>query len=253
MPEPPPLSGPIALLSDIHGNLDALEAVFKDMEGRGVESVICLGDVVGYGPEPGACVRLMRERCAHATLGNHELMLLMMVWRTLGDLGRELTPSIRLARTQLDREDISWISAMALGIDLDAFGVVHSSFFEPAAYHYIQGMDEAEDCIREQPNRISFHGHTHVPVIWMREKDGMSGFEPGETPHVLHPRARYCINVGSVGQPRDEDPRACYCLYNPAEGTVLHPRVEYDIPRAQERFRAAGMRFFDMERIASGY
>ena len=252
-PEPPPPAGHIALLSDIHGNLDALEAVLEDMKAYDVRSVICLGDVVGYGPEPGACVRLMRGLSSHATLGNHELMLLMMVWRTLGDIGKELTPSIRLARAQLDRDDIAWISAMALGKDLETFSIVHSSFFQPASYPYIQTMEDAENCIREQPTPLSFHGHTHVPVIWVHEHDGMSGFEPNEEPYLLHPRARYSINVGSVGQPRDDDPRACYCLYHPTEHTILHRRVAYDIPAAQARFRAAGMRFFDVERIAEGY
>jgi predicted phosphodiesterase len=244
--------GLVAFLSDIHGNFDALEAVLEDMENFPVEQVYCLGDMVGYGPAPGACVARIRELCAETVLGNHELMMLMLAWRTLTDLGSELTPSLRLALSQLSKADINWISARPLEHTYENFCIVHSTFYQPATFHYIQDFEDAELCLANQPGPLCFHGHTHVPVIWEQCGRDVHGIHPDDTPFRLQKDSRYSINVGSVGQPRDCDPRAAYCLYNPAEHSVIHRRVEYDIARAQERFRQADMRPFDLMRIAVG-
>lgn len=251
-PHDPITDGWVALLSDIHGNLDALEAVLEDMESFPIRSVFCLGDVVGYGPEPGACVRQIRNLATHTVMGNHEMMMLMLAWRTLNDLGSELTPSLRHALNQLTPEDIEWVSSLPIGVELESFAIVHSSFHQPAAFHYIQETDDAAACMVDQPHHLSFHGHTHVPVIWKKRGAGTLCLFPAETPVTLNPFERYCVNVGSVGQPRDGDPRAAYCLYHPVSHTLLHRRVPYDISWAQERFRQAGMRPFDIERIALG-
>lgn len=244
--------GLTAFLSDIHGNLDALEAVLEDMETFPVTRVYCLGDIVGYGPAPGACVQRIRSLCEETVLGNHELMMLMLAWRTLNDLGSELTPSLRLALKELSKDDINWVSARPLESVIDEFCIVHSTYYQPATFHYIQDFEDAECCLVNQPARISFHGHTHVPVIWEKSGKEVHGIYPETAAFLMKEDKEYCVNVGSVGQPRDGDPRAAYTLYNPAERSVLHRRVEYDIAWAQERFRAANMRAFDVQRIAVG-
>lgn len=244
--------GLIAFLSDIHGNLDALEAVLEDLESFPVSRMFCLGDIVGYGPAPGACVQRVRRLCEETVLGNHELMMLMLAWRTLSDVGSELTPSLRLALKELSKEDINWVSARPLECQYEDFCIVHSTFYQPATFHYIQDFEDAEFCFEHQPVGLCFHGHTHVPVIWEKSGTTVRGLHPDESPFALDPERQYSINVGSVGQPRDCDPRAAYCLYNPAEGTVMHRRVRYDIAWAQERFRQANMRDFDIQRIALG-
>lgn len=248
--EPP--GGLTAFLSDIHGNLDALEAVLEDMEDFSVTRVFCLGDVVGYGPCPGACVKRIRALCQETVLGNHELMMLMLAWRTLSDVGTELTPSLRLALKELDRDDINWVSARPLDGEIDDFCIVHSTYYQPATFHYIMDFEDAESCLENQPGRLSFHGHTHVPVIWEKGGGDVHGIHPDDTPYLLKEGKQYTINVGSVGQPRDGDPRAAYCLFNPADRSIVHRRVTYDIAWAQERFRQANMRPFDIQRIALG-
>ncbi|MCC5846580.1 MAG: metallophosphoesterase family protein [Verrucomicrobia bacterium] len=250
--DPPEVSCRIAFISDIHGNLDALEAVLEDLEEQNISSVLCLGDIVGYGPEPGACVRRIREHCDYTVLGNHELMMLMLHSGMAADLGPELTPALRRALHQLTAKDREWISALPLGVNLEEFAIVHSSFFEPPIYHYIMETEDAEACIRDQPAPVSFHGHTHVPMIWEKNGKAVYGVEPGNLPTKLNPNARYCINVGSVGQPRDGDSRAAYCIFDPLEKTVTHRRVIYDIAWAQTRFEGTGLRNFDRQRIALG-
>lgn len=250
----PPSNSPglTAFLSDIHGNLDALEAVLEDMASFPVSKVYCLGDIVGYGPAPGACVKRIREICAETVLGNHELMMLMLAWRTFHDLGSELTPSLRLALSQLSKEDINWVSARPLEHENPDFCMVHSTYYQPATFHYIQDFEDAEFCLNHQPEGLCFHGHTHVPVLWEKTGPDVRGIYPDTTPFLLHPDKHYTINVGSVGQPRDSDPRAAYCLFDPAARSVVHRRIEYDIVWAQERFRQANLRPFDLERIAVG-
>lgn len=247
-----PGEGWVALLSDIHGNLLALEAVLEDLGTWPVQSVFCLGDIVGYGPDPGECVRRIRTLAEHTVMGNHEMMMLMLAWRTLSDLGPELTPSLRRALDQLSPEDLEWVSSLPIGVEMESFALIHSSFHQPAAFHYIQETHDAAECLRDQPKPVSFHGHTHVPVIWKQRGAGTICLFPSDKPVQLQPRERYTINVGSVGQPRDEDPTAAYCLFHPASLMVLHRRVAYDIPAAQARFRAACMREFDALRIAVG-
>ncbi len=244
--------GLTAFLSDIHGNLDALEAVLEDMEDFPVRRVFCLGDVVGYGPAPGACVQRVREICEDTVLGNHELMMLMLAWRTLSDVGTELTPSLRLALKELSKDDINWVSARPLESAFGDFCIVHATYYQPATFHYIQDFEDAEFCFEHQPAGLCFHGHTHVPVIWEKSGKEVHGIHPNDTPYLLHADKQYSINVGSVGQPRDCDPRAAYCLYNPADRSIVHRRVAYDIAWAQERFRQANMRLFDIQRIAVG-
>lgn len=250
--DPPDNACRIALISDIHGNLVALEAVLEDLEEQNISSILCLGDIVGYGPEPGACVRRVREHCEHTVLGNHELMMLMLHSEMAPDMGPELTPALRRALGQLKEEEREWISALPLGMNLEEFAIVHSSFCEPPIFHYIMETEDAEDCLREQPVRVSFHGHTHVPMIWEQSGQAVYGLEPGNLPNKLNPKARYCINVGSVGQPRDGDSRAAYCIFDPRKQTVLHRRVPYDIAWAQSRFEGTGLRSFDRQRIALG-
>jgi len=247
-------TGPLAVISDIHGNADALAVVLKDVAANRCRAVVCLGDVVGYGPEPGTCVRLVRECAATVVAGNHEAMLLEILRE--GPSSRERTNGIwkalALCRKDLTAAERSWIRRLPFTVTDGDLTFVHGSLHRPHDFDYIHEREAARLNFAAQETRISFHGHTHLPVVW-EERDGeISGCTPGEAPIQLDPACRYAIGVGSVGQPRDGDPRAAYALYDPGTSRLSIRRLDYDIPRVQKRFRERGLTGFHHDRLAGG-
>jgi predicted phosphodiesterase len=226
----------IAFISDVHSNIDALESVLADIDSQGIDSIICLGDVVGYGAEPAACVRRVFERCAVTVLGNHEAMLSILHTINDWELGATVRVPLHLAKQQLSEKEFDAVCALPLVADISPIVAVHSSLDEPAAFHYIDDLDRAARNFAAQgPWEVCFHGHTHYPLIWEKRGATTIMHPPSEQPVRLASESKYTINVGSVGQPRDEDPRACYAIYDLKERMFLHRRVTYDIQMARTR------------------
>ncbi len=251
-----PSSGGIAIVSDIHANIDALGAVLTDIAAQRCFSIFCLGDTIGYGPEPAACVKYMREFAAINLMGNHEAMFLAT--KPAGkkrfdpeELG-DLWPPLELCHRQLAASDARWISELPLVVPISEMELVHGSLHEPPTFGYIINKSLAKEHFAKQTTRVSFYGHTHIPAIWEEKGKKITCYMPGEGPINLDPDCRYAIGVGSVGQPRDDDPRACYVIYQPGADRVEFRRVTYDIQEAQARFKKAGLSKFDAERIAKG-
>lgn len=251
-----PSSGGIAILSDIHAGIDALCAVLTDLADQLCFSVFCLGDTIGYGPEPAACVKYMREFAPINLMGNHEAMYLatkpMGKKRLDPDELGDLWAPLELCHRQLKTDDAKWISELPLVVPVAGMELVHGSLHEPPTFGYIADQTSAREHFAKQTTRISFYGHTHIPAIWQEDGKKITCHTPGDGPISLDPECRYAIGVGSVGQPRDEDPRACYVIYQPGLDRVEFRRVPYDIKKAQARFRKAGLSDFDAERIARG-
>jgi len=250
-----PSSGGIAIVSDIHANIDALGAVLTDIAAQRCFSIFCLGDTIGYGPEPVACIKHMREFAAVNVMGNHEGMFIV----SRGDcrkLGRhefgELWPPIAICHRQIRASDSKWISKLPLVVPMADMTLVHGSLDQPHTFGYISDKELARDHFEKQTTRISFYGHTHIPAIWQQKGKKITCHTPGEDPVTLDPDCRYAICVGSVGQPRDYDARACYVIYHPGSDRVEFRRVPYDIKKAQARCLEAGLSDFDAERIAMG-
>ncbi len=248
----PPTPSFFALISDIHANVDALEAVLDDIRQQPCRGILCLGDIVGYGPEPALCVQHVMESCAVSVLGNHEAMLFLLDKYAADEFGPTVGEPLALAARQLNRAQQEWLRGLALTAHLDPLTLSHASLFEPFSFHYLHDEEEVRPHFAVQTTAISFHGHTHVPAIWEKGKRRISCYQPMEKPVRLDESARYAINVGSVGQPRDEDSRACYALYDFENRLLLHRRVEYDIARAQARFREAGLPARNSVRLKSG-
>jgi len=238
----------LAILSDIHANIDALDAVLKDMREFPCAGLFCLGDIVGYGPEPADCVALMQERSLLTVLGNHEAMLFFPP-EGMRDI---LSAPLALARQQASPAQLRWLKSLPLQADAAPVSLCHSSLCQPATFPYIESEEEAADNFAAQETFVSFHGHSHVPVVWEENGPTVTGYEPMDTLIGLNPRRRYAVNVGSVGQPRDGDPRASYVLYDHRNRLLLHRRVEYDIARAQSRIKKAGLPDFNGDRLALG-
>jgi diadenosine tetraphosphatase ApaH/serine/threonine PP2A family protein phosphatase len=241
-----------ALMSDIHANIDALEAVLEDMRGFSVRGVLCLGDVVGYGADPGACVKRVMEISSVSVLGNHEAMLLLADKIPDEDWDASVRNPLKIALEQLGKKELRWIRDLPITADLDPITLSHASLNEPPHFHYLHDIPEAEAHFAAQRTFISFNGHTHVPAIWEENPETFACrcLTASEKPVRLDASRRYAVNVGSVGQPRDGDPRASYALYDFQRGILLMRRVNYDIAGAQARFRKAKLPAHNASRLA---
>lgn len=239
----------LALISDIHGNLEALTAVLDDIGAQSVDKIHCLGDVVGYGSEPGACLELISRSCNIKLMGNHEYAA----------LGLERTDSYTYAaqtsaewtRKQLTDYDFSLIADFEMERTIDDLYLVHASPFEPDQWHYILSPEEAAIAFEHLKESICFHGHSHIPLIFSETPDSSPRKRIG---HSFLPdrENRYLINIGSVGQPRDNDPRACYVTFDTVEREAMFHRVEYDIRETQKKMAQAQLPEMLINRLAVG-
>lgn len=231
----------IAVCSDIHANLEALEAVLEDIQSIECAKLYCCGDVVGYGSSPNECCELLREHGVVTVRGNHDEAASIE-----GPLPADFNPiaaeSIGWTRRQLTRENRAWLRSLPL-LRLDrTLGITlcHAAPANPADWSYIPLPALARPSFACLETPVAFMGHSHAGAMFWIEGDGHIMMVP---PCVvrIRPKERYLINVGSVGQPRDEDPRASYFVYDLADGVLGPRRVAYDLELAQRKIRAAGL------------
>ncbi len=238
-----------ALISDIHGNLQALEAVLSHIDKESVDEVHCLGDVVGYGADPLACLDLVYRHCRVKLMGNHEYAVLGL--QSTDHYNEAARESNGWTVTQMDDRAISRIADFAMDANLDDIYLVHASPFQPDKWHYVSDRRSAQAALGAMPDKLGFCGHTHIPGLI---SDNPSGPPRSRVGHDFMPDSerRYLINVGSVGQPRDNDPRACYVIYDHEEGFISFHRVEYDIAAAREKMMSVGLPRILSERLSTG-
>lgn len=225
-----------AILGDVHGNWEALSVVLQDAQELGVESYVCVGDVVGYNADPAKCLDKIREINCVVVRGNHDHYCSHE--ECLEDFHPLAARVVDWTRSQLDKEGIEFLRKMRLSMKVDGFTVVHSTLDMPEKWGYVFDCLEADANFNYQSTSVCFHGHTHVPVAYV--KRGMTDrIEYGKIRIVLG--QKYFINVGSVGQPRDGNPRAAYAFYDAEKREVELRRLEYDIRKTQEKIREAGL------------
>ena len=239
----------IAVLGDIHANIDALNVVLDDCRAQGVTDFLCTGDVVGYNAAPSECMRIIRELGCPVVKGNHD--------DYVADLGRDLSdfhPNaaavVEWTRGQLTEDEVAWLRDLPFTVTKTGISLVHSTMDNPEAFGYVFDNLQAEANFIFQKVPLCFHGHTHCPMIYEKQLAGVFRIDPQE--FKLPVGRKYFINVGSVGQPRDGDPRAAYVLYDPKARTVTFRRLEYDVAAAQARIRAAGLPERLAERLEVG-
>jgi len=237
------------LISDVHANLEALQAVLKDMEKRKVDSVHCLGDVVGYGADPAACLKLVDTTCDIKLLGNHEYAALGL--QSCEDFNEAARTAAEWTLAKLDEKASAIMSDFELDRALDDLYLVHASPYEPDHWHYIFTSDDAVLAFEHLEQKIGFFGHSHIPMI-LRERPGsLPGAQAGHE-FTADPEGRYLVNVGSVGQPRDNDPRACYVVFDSEELEFEFHRVEYDIAATQQKMTEASLPKTLISRLEAG-
>ncbi len=226
----------IALISDIHGNLAALEATLKEIAGTGAETLCCLGDIVGYGPFPNECVALVRSKASAVVLGNHDSGLLGQTpvddFNTLGQRALAWT------RERLEPEHEDFLRALPLLTTLGPVTLAHASPANPGGWPYVLTMDHAREAFRALTTDVGCIGHTHVPVVIGEDLSINTFRNPRRSPA---PPCRFLINVGSVGQPRDGDPRAAFGLLDTETWTYELFRVEYDVEGTAAAILKAGL------------
>ncbi|MBI4587636.1 MAG: metallophosphoesterase family protein [Candidatus Rokubacteria bacterium] len=238
-----------ALLSDIHGNLEAVTAVLDHLAGIGADALLCLGDMVGYGADPIPCVEKLAEQGARFVAGNHE-------HGTTGRLDlRWFNPYARAAAlwtaSRLDDAHRAFLADLPLVFVIEDATFVHASPKDPDQWEYLITAEDGFEVFSAFSTRLCFVGHSHRPALWSLGSSGRE-FEPGPGEIRLEPGRRYLVNVGSVGQPRDRDPRACYALWDPEAGRVVFHRVPYDVALAREKILKAGLPRFLGDRLIHG-
>ena len=238
-----------AILADIHSNLAALEAVLKDIQGRGgADEIWCLGDIVGYGPDPHECIELVRRHCSACVAGNHDWAAVGKVNTT--DFNPEAAEAVQWTHRQLKPDEIRYLEGLPLTLEKGDFTLVHGSPREPI-WEYILAEEEAEENLKYFKTPYCFIGHSHIPLLFQCQKACSVKTFKAES-EVKTDDKRLIINPGSVGQPRDRDPRASYALYESEAGILTLHRVEYDIAATQQRMRRAALPERLIDRLAYG-
>ena len=237
-----------AILSDVHGNLEALRAVLDDAAGR-ADAVLCLGDVVGYGADPEACVELLAERAQAIVAGNHEYGVAGRL--DLGWFNRWARAAAEWTRERLDDDHRAWLAALPLTLEIGDATLVHASPAQPDEWDYLVTPEDGWSAFAHFATRWCFVGHSHVPGVWSVGSSGPD-HEPRPETVLSEPGRRYIVNVGSVGQPRDRDPRAAYALWDVAAGRVEIRRIAYDVATARRKIETAGLPRFLADRLVLG-
>lgn len=227
----------IAVISDVHSNLPALRAVLRDLEARKVGDVVFLGDAVGYGPEPNECIALIEERSGACIAGNHDWAVLGLTDVTY--FNAIAKAAIRWTDEALSPESRKTMNGWPLVKNVKELGalLVHGSPESPEDWNYLLAPESIKRAFGFFRERLCLVGHSHSPFIAEMSGSSKMQFHGGKA--ALKKGSRYVINVGSVGQPRDGDPRACYALVGEQEVELI--RVEYPVEETQRKMAAAGL------------
>src|SRR5262245_10364654 len=236
-----------AIFGDIHANLEALQAVMADAEAHGVTHYVCLGDIVGYNANPHECVELVRSLDCPVVKGNHDEQASMT--EDLSGFNPLAEEAINWTRRQLTDEDKQWLRDLKMVRQVRDFTIVHATLDTPHKWGYVFNQLDAAASFNYQHTAVCFIGHTHSPKAYVR--DGSVRIIPLDV-LALQRGKKYLINVGSVGQPRDGDWRAAYCIYDTSSNEVQLRRLEYDLAGAQKAILEAGLPRRLAERLAIG-
>jgi diadenosine tetraphosphatase ApaH/serine/threonine PP2A family protein phosphatase len=236
------------IVSDIHGNLEALEAVLADLERHKPASIVCLGDFVGYGASPNECIDRLRPIIEHAVAGNHDLAACGRLKLTYFNHNAALAAT--WTENTLRPENREYLRELPFSVRWRDTLLVHASPAQPEDWHYVLSPAEADEEMAAFEETVCFIGHSHYPGTFDRQDRHVRYTRASDI--RIEPGHRYLVNVASVGQPRDGDPRAGYLLYDDEARILHHIRLEYDIAGAMKRIADAGLPRFLAERLQWG-
>ncbi|MCK5595619.1 metallophosphoesterase family protein [bacterium] len=235
------------LLSDIHSNLEALNAVLKEFKEEQVEKNICIGDIVGYGANPNECVELIRNNNFESVAGNHDLAVIGR--QDIEHFNPIAKESMIWTADTLTTDNREYLKQLELKKEFPGFVIVHSTILEPEEWKYVRTTLEAHRNFKELTKPVCFFSHSHIPIVFKEKERPEFSFD---TSINIEENIKYLINVGSVGQPRDKNPKACYAIYDTEEKKVEIKRVSYDIKTAQNKIREADLPRMSAYRLETG-
>ncbi len=236
------------IISDIHSNLEALEAVLDAFSKEEIDIYICVGDIVGYGADPHACIKKIRGLNIVTVLGNHDAGCIGFT--NLSYFNAHAKAAVVWTKETLDQSDLEYLKTLKLVIEVDDFTITHGTLDDPEAFHYILDTYQALRSFDAMKTKILFVGHSHVPGIFVFENDNLKYFYKEKI--KLSKDTKYIVNTGSVGQPRDGDNRASFVTYDTDRKEIHIKRIGYDIKKVQEKILKAGLPSFLADRLGSG-
>ena len=243
----------VAVLSDIHANQPALEAVLAAVDEAGVEEIWCLGDVVGYGAQPDTCAELVRERCDVCLVGNHDLAVLGGL--DISSFSETAAAAVEWTLAAAGKGTLEFLRGLEPAGSREGIGLFHASPRDPI-WEYVLSTDQAEAGLDAQEERIGLIGHSHVSLFFCRPtgagRGEVQGAQAGDGALIGLENGEWLLNPGSVGQPRDGDPRAAWLELDTEELAASFHRVPYDVALAAETILAAGLPSQLAERLGVG-
>lgn len=246
-------NNPVAIISDIHGNLEALKAVIDDIEARQIARVWCLGDIVGYGPQPDECIEQLRRLPLISVAGNHDLGIIGRLDLTYFNAPGQA--AIAWQKPRISFKNINYLKGLAAKERPEPDVImVHASLRDPA-WEYIYSARIAAANFKYLETNICFFAHTHLPIIyWQPDGRELKTIIPpvNQEYKLANDNSRWLINPGSVGQPRDNNPKAAYLIFDRKEMTLESRRLDYPINQTRELISKAGLPSFLSERLVVG-
>lgn len=243
----------IAFLADIHANLEALTACLADIASQKVDRLVFLGDVVGYGADPKACLDIVREKCGTGALvvrGNHDEAMGISAFKASDVAAKALA----WTQTRLPADDRAWLANIPMEINEGNLLFVHASAARSATFPYIHGLRDAGESLTATKAFVTLVGHVHDPALYHISATGkVMGFIPiVNTGIPLSPQRRWLAVMGAVGQPRDGNPAAAYGILDTKTNEIFYNRVPYDVEGAAAKIRAAGLPDILWQRLSAG-
>ncbi|HSD01983.1 MAG TPA: metallophosphoesterase family protein [Gaiellales bacterium] len=239
----------VAVISDVHGNLQALEAVLAAIDELQVDEIWSLGDVVGYGADPVRCMEIVDEQAAASLAGNHDLVVAGTI--DIDTFAHDARDAAEWSRTVLSPDQIAELGGRMPGGQREGVQLFHGSIRDPV-WEYVVDPRTAALCLERQRRPLCLIGHSHIQLLWGYEGGELVGGTVAAGATLAYGEGPFIVNPGSVGQPRDGDPRAGYALIDTAEGTATWLRADYDIRAAQAAIRDAGLPLRLAARLAEG-
>jgi len=236
-----------AIIADIHANLEAFGVVLEDIKEQKCTHIACLGDVVGYNADPKKCLDMVRDMNIPVVKGNHDEYC--STDEPLDGFNPAAAEAVNWTRRQLRAEDRQWLRELKYVRMVTSFTIVHSTLDGPQRWGYVFDKLAAAASFTYQNTAVCFFGHTHVPVAFIRDTVVRGGTY---SKFKVEPGKKYFVNVGAVGQPRDNNPKAAYVVFDMDEGTIELRRLDYDIATAQKKILDAGLTPRLAERLALG-
>ncbi len=243
----------IGIISDIHSNYEALQAIYRELSKRGFDKLVCLGDIVGYGPDPAPCIDFLIEHDVLSLKGNHDAFAADVANKLEWNMQDYARIMVLWTQSHLDHERLKWLDRLPLQAEIEGIQLVHASLecVSGEYWPYILDQKTAQFHFYLQESHLAFCGHVHIPLIFSAV-NGVIKMEMLHRRTLPKKTGKYLISAGSVGQPRDMDWRASAAIYDTVKSSILPVRAEYDVNALRAKFKRPGMPKINPERIFRG-